>query len=168
MTRLAWTAWGLHVVMSGAVLLLAAGTPRTSSRMATDSDTLNAAHLVADGDRQRHAQRDRRHVVHLVEHDRRDRRVAPSPHSVGWLLLVVALAAGSEDVAGAYAIWAHQAGAASGGPAHVAVVADAFWIPSVVCSATLVPPLFPDGRLPSRRWRPVAWAAVLPRSCPSR
>jgi hypothetical protein len=27
---------------------------------------------------------------------------------------------------------------------------------------TFVPLLFPDGRLPSRRWRPVAWLSAIP------
>ncbi|WP_324273523.1 hypothetical protein [Blastococcus brunescens] len=34
------------------------------------------------------------------------------------------------------------------------------WVPSFVSFATLLPLLFPDGRLLSRRWRPVAIAAV--------
>ena len=34
------------------------------------------------------------------------------------------------------------------------------WIPAFVPFATLLPLVFPDGRLPSRRWRPVAAAAV--------
>ena len=31
------------------------------------------------------------------------------------------------------------------------------WVPSVGLLATYVFLLFPDGRLPSRRWRPLAW-----------
>src|SRR3712207_1946618 len=34
------------------------------------------------------------------------------------------------------------------------------WIPAFVPLATLLPLVFPDGRLPSRRWRPVAAAAT--------
>jgi len=144
--RLAWAGWALHVAMSVGVLLLAADTPRASSRTTTDSDTLNAvvAMLFVSWS-----------TTGAIIASRRPR------NPVGWLLLVVALAAGSEDVAGAYALWAHQTGGGSSGvAAHVAVIADALWIPSLVCSATLVPLLFPDGHLPSRSWRPVAWAAV--------
>jgi signal transduction histidine kinase len=38
--------------------------------------------------------------------------------------------------------------------------ADVTWIPAVVPLATFALLLFPDGRLPSRRWRPVAWLAA--------
>ncbi|MGY2129412.1 sensor histidine kinase [Blastococcus sp. SYSU DS0617] len=34
------------------------------------------------------------------------------------------------------------------------------WVPSFVAFATLLPLIFPDGRLPSRHWRPVAITAV--------
>src|SRR4029453_5981263 len=35
------------------------------------------------------------------------------------------------------------------------------WAPSVGLLVTFVPLLFPDGRLPSPRWRPVAWLSPL-------
>jgi hypothetical protein len=33
--------------------------------------------------------------------------------------------------------------------------------PGVICAVTLVPLLFPDGRVPGPMWRPVLWAAVV-------
>ena len=34
------------------------------------------------------------------------------------------------------------------------------WVPFIGLAFTFLPLLFPDGRLPSRRWRPVAWLSV--------
>src|SRR5215217_9723782 len=36
------------------------------------------------------------------------------------------------------------------------------WAPGLGLALTFVPLLFPDGRLPSRRWRPVAWLSAIP------
>src|SRR4029450_11086737 len=36
------------------------------------------------------------------------------------------------------------------------------WAPGLGLLLTFVPLLFPDGRLPSRRWRPVAWLSAIP------
>jgi hypothetical protein len=36
------------------------------------------------------------------------------------------------------------------------------WAPGAGLLLTFVPLLFPDGRLPSRRWRPLAWLSALP------
>ena len=44
--------------------------------------------------------------------------------------------------------------------AWMAWVGSWAWIPALVPLTTLVLLLFPDGRLPSRGWAPVAWAAV--------
>jgi hypothetical protein len=36
------------------------------------------------------------------------------------------------------------------------------WVPGLSLAITFVPLLFPDGRLPSRRWRPLAWLSAVP------
>jgi hypothetical protein len=36
------------------------------------------------------------------------------------------------------------------------------WVPGFSLAITFVPLLFPDGGLPSRRWRPVAWLSTVP------
>jgi hypothetical protein len=41
--------------------------------------------------------------------------------------------------------------------ARAAAINNWLWVPSVGLLATYVFLLFPDGRLPSRRWRPLAW-----------
>jgi hypothetical protein len=42
-------------------------------------------------------------------------------------------------------------------PVAVAGISDWMWVPAMGLLGTYVLLLFPDGRLPSRRWRPLAW-----------
>ena len=42
-------------------------------------------------------------------------------------------------------------------PVAMAGISDWIWVPAVGLLGTYVLLLFPDGRLPSRRWRPLAW-----------
>lgn len=58
----------------------------------------------------------------------------------------------------AYATYALDAapGTLPGGPL-AAWLSDWLWFPGYLLMLTLVLLLFPDGRVPSRRWRPVAW-----------
>src|SRR5918997_5121509 len=42
-------------------------------------------------------------------------------------------------------------------PAAIAGLSQWLWMPTVGLLAIYLPLLFPDGRLPSRRWRPLAW-----------
>jgi len=77
----------------------------------------------------------------------------------GWLWCLLGFAAALSAVTGAYATYSLSV--ASGGlPGTIA----AAWLTSSVGWVAqglwpLVVLLFPDGRLPSRRWRPVAWLA---------
>jgi len=79
---------------------------------------------------------------------------------VTWLFLAVGLIAALDALPHEIAIYLFQRGGSS------AVVQWLEWPDSfvwVLCFGpflALVPLLFPDGRLPSRRWRPVAWLAV--------
>lgn len=79
---------------------------------------------------------------------------------IGWILLVSGLGLVIEDAGIAYA--EHGLVHAPGSvpvPAIVGVVADAFWVPSILLAFTFMFLLAPDGHLPTRRWRTVAWAA---------
>ncbi len=76
-------------------------------------------------------------------------------NTVGWLLCVVGLAITSSIFTEEYASYARQM---QPGPLPGAEVAA--YLSDVnpgVGLAILVPLFFPDGRLPSRRWRPVVW-----------
>ena len=78
-------------------------------------------------------------------------------NAVGWLCLTVGLLwmlGGLFDYYGYY-------GAATPGslpfPVVMAGISDWIWVPAVGLLGTYVLLLFPNGRLPSRRWRPLAW-----------
>ncbi len=77
-------------------------------------------------------------------------------NAIGWLFLVVALEAGVGQVCDVYA---HRAGPGSLAAGVIAGVLEP--LPLVFLPALLV--LFPEGRLPSRRWRwaAVAWVAMV-------
>jgi hypothetical protein len=84
---------------------------------------------------------------------------------IGWLMLVAALFLGVFSFTQQY------------GPRAVADglpgVAPASWLaswtnlPGIAISSTLVFQLFPDGRLPSPRWRPLAWLTVVATVAPT-
>ena len=78
---------------------------------------------------------------------------------LGWIFLVTGLAIGLAEAAHAYAELELNGG---GELATVAAVyTNVSWIPFVLIPGTFLILLFPDGRLLSRRWRPVAWSAAV-------
>jgi hypothetical protein len=80
-------------------------------------------------------------------------------HRIGWLLLVGSLAIASAQLTWSYVIYSVSARAPLPGSAVVGWIGN--WIPWPALAAfALLLLLFPDGRLPSPRWRPVAWAMV--------
>jgi len=79
----------------------------------------------------------------------------------GWILCVAGLATAFSGFAIAYAFRATVAapGSLPGGEL-MAWLGAWTWVPSIPLLGTFGLLLFPDGRLPSRRWRPVAWLSV--------
>jgi hypothetical protein len=86
------------------------------------------------------------------------------PHNpLGWIFLVIGLSQGLLIFGFEYGTYALQTapGTLPGGPLAI-WIGQWVWAPGVGLVLTFVPLLFPDGRLPSRRWRLVAWLSALP------
>jgi hypothetical protein len=85
-----------------------------------------------------------------------------SRNPIGWLFCAVGIFQGLLIVAEQYSVYALRTapGTVPGGPL-ANWVAQWVWAPSVGLLFTFMLLLFPDGRLPSRRWRPVAWLSAL-------
>jgi hypothetical protein len=82
-------------------------------------------------------------------------------NAIGWLCLGVALAGGSQVAAQSYATYGLIADPGSLPGAQFAAWWSG-WIgtPGVFFQATLLPLLFPTGRPPSPRWRPLLWLVL--------
>ncbi len=81
-------------------------------------------------------------------------------NAIGWIFCGVAVAVGLGKLAGGYAgYWISGMPASDALGETAAWYANNSWIPFVLVPPTFVLLLFPDGRLLSRRWRPVAWCA---------
>jgi hypothetical protein len=83
-------------------------------------------------------------------------------HPIGWMFCGAALSFGFATFAGEYAI---QALVVAPGtlPFGQAMAWFGFWadMPGVAVVALFLPLLFPDGRLPSSRWKPAAYCAAI-------
>jgi hypothetical protein len=81
---------------------------------------------------------------------------------LGWIFLVVGLSQGLVVFGYEYASYGFQTAPGTAPGAGLAVwVAQWAWAPGLGLALTFVPLLFPDGQLPSRRWRLVAWLAAI-------
>ena len=82
-------------------------------------------------------------------------------HFVGWLLFYTGAATMFQHLVDEYAVWAVLArpGALPGGET-AAWVMNWIWLPVAAPLIFLLPLFYPDGRLPSARWRPVVALAV--------
>src|SRR5918997_1586007 len=80
-----------------------------------------------------------------------------SEHPIGWLFCGAGLVAGLDHFCGEYAIYALQSqpNSVPGGEISAWIVSW-LWVP-LNALLVYVALLFPDGRPPSERWRPVAW-----------
>ena len=80
---------------------------------------------------------------------------------IGWIFCAVGLLAGVGTFAESYAQYALHASSAPLLGAQYAAWLSSWTGPGLLLAAAFLCLLFPDGRLPSRRWRLVAWIAAI-------
>ncbi len=79
---------------------------------------------------------------------------------IGWICLTIGLILALEAVADGYHVYALQTRPGLPGGEYMAWLGNWLWAPAIFLTGTFLVLLFPDGRLPSRRWRVVAWSSV--------
>ena len=85
-----------------------------------------------------------------------------SRNAIGWIFCTVGLVVGVGEFAGGYAeTWLASSWGSQSLGQTAAWFASWWWTLVVLVPTTFLLLLFPDGRLPSPRWRPVAWLAGL-------
>ncbi|MDX6688757.1 MAG: hypothetical protein QOG15_214 [Solirubrobacteraceae bacterium] len=81
-------------------------------------------------------------------------------NAIGWIFLGVAVSTGFAGLGHGLVVNALETDSHPGGfIGATAAYADTSWVPFILVPASVLLLLFPTGRLPSRRWRPVAWCA---------
>lgn len=78
----------------------------------------------------------------------RDRR-----HVLGWIFVVLGQLTAAATLS---AVWADRGLAPHG---LAVALAEYLWVPAFLLAIATLTLYFPDGRLPSARWRPIAWVA---------
>jgi hypothetical protein len=79
-------------------------------------------------------------------------------HPVGWILAAIGLVEAADFATFEYGL-AASAGHSLPGSAYAGWVQLWIWVPFVTLAAVYLVLLFPDGRVPSARWRLVSWLA---------
>jgi hypothetical protein len=141
---LAWLLWVMCLALAGLTIVVALKRGRPPTELV--ADILPAVTWTISFS-----------LVGAVVASRRPR------HRLGWIFCVVGLSQGLVTFTNEYAVYAlwTAPGSVPGGP-FMAWLTTWDWAGSAPVLLTFVPLLFPDGRLPSRRWRPIAWLSAVP------
>src|SRR5918997_906790 len=78
---------------------------------------------------------------------------------IGWVLLADGLLWMLSGVLDYYAVYGMASVGSAPFPLMAAAVNNWLWVPAVGLLGTFVFLLFPDGELPSERWRPLVWSS---------
>lgn len=81
-------------------------------------------------------------------------------NAVGWIFLISGACAGTYELALMYSAYVYLVHPGLPGSEWAAWLGSWLWLPMTGLIPTFLFLVFPDGRLPSARWRPVAWYAA--------
>jgi hypothetical protein len=82
-------------------------------------------------------------------------------HAVGWLAIVGGFCLSLSIFAGAYAAYSITHGDVLPAVGLAYWLRGWVWLPAFTFLFALIPAVFPDGSLPSPRWRPIVWAVAV-------
>ncbi|MEA2485968.1 MAG: hypothetical protein QOD46_1079, partial [Actinomycetota bacterium] len=84
--------------------------------------------------------------------------VSRQPNAVGWIMLGIGLGQGLSNLLSLYAEYSLRINPGSlPGPTFALAIDEASWVPLIGLVGTYLILLFPDGHLPSPRWKSWAW-----------
>lgn len=131
-STLAWTLWSAAALLIAGGLALAGGEAVLMAIIVAGFSTVGA--LVAS-----------RHPA----------------NPIGWIFSATGMAAATQGLALGYALRALRDPEILLGASMAAWIQEWLWIPLIGLPSIFGLLLFPDGQLPSARWRPVLWAGVV-------